>query len=217
MENRSAQVRDLRTDYTSRSLSESEVDANPFVQLDQWLAEAIEAKALEPNAMVVSTLGDDGFPASRVVLLRGLSAEGLNFYTNYDSQKGTEIAAHPKVSACFFWPELERQIRISGTCHKLSDEESDAYFASRPAGSQLGAWASPQSQTLPSREALETILEEVKAKYEGQDAIPRPPHWGGYRIVPHRIEFWQGRASRLHDRIVFHKQGEDWQSSRLAP
>lgn len=216
MDNLKSHIHHLRTDYISRALSETDVDSNPILQLEQWLSEAIEAEVLEANAMMVATVDGSGQPSARVVLLRELTQSGLAFYTNYESRKGQDLLNNPKVSATFFWPELERQVRIEGECFRMTEEESDAYFSSRPAGSRLGAWASPQSQELPNRASLDDRYSEIEKKFQGKE-ITRPPFWGGYRIAPHHIEFWQGRASRLHDRIRFQRDQEGWTVSRLAP
>ncbi|TXC76106.1 pyridoxamine 5'-phosphate oxidase [Luteibaculum oceani] len=209
-------IKDIRTNYTKDALEESDVPKTPFPLFEEWLADAIK-NAKEPNAMIVSSNGIDGFPSSRVVLLRGFSKDGFIFYTNYNSQKGKEFAKDAKVSCLFFWPELERQVRIQGVISKTSEKVSDEYFASRPRESQLGAWASNQSQTLEEREVLEKKLETLRLQYDGKD-VPRPPHWGGYIINPNKIEFWQGRASRLHDRMVMTETELGvWDLKRLYP
>ncbi len=180
------------------------------------MAEAIKAEALEPNAMCLSTLGEDGFPNARIVLLKDLD-DGFVFFTNYQSRKGIELENYPKASLTFFWPEIERQVRVIGNVTKISTEQSDAYFLSRPYSSQLGAWASPQSQEISGREILDSLQTEVEKKFL-ESPITRPPHWGGYRLLPHRVEFWQGRPSRLHDRLCFDRAGtSDWKIRRLAP
>ena len=193
-----------------------EVELKPLIQFKKWMAEAIKAEALEPNAMCLSTLGEDGFPNARIVLLKDLD-DGFVFFTNYQSRKGIELENYPKASLTFFWPEIERQVRVIGNVTKISTEQSDAYFLSRPYSSQLGAWASPQSQEISGREILDSLQTEVEKKFL-ESPITRPPHWGGYRLLPHRVEFWQGRPSRLHDRLCFDREGtSDWKIRRLAP
>jgi pyridoxamine 5'-phosphate oxidase len=188
---------DIRKEYSLKSMEIDEVELNPLIQFKKWMAEAIKAEALEPNAMCLSTLGEDGFPNARIVLLKGLD--------------------DPKASLTFFWPEIERQVRVIGNVTKISTEQSDAYFLSRPYSSQLGAWASPQSQEISGREILDSLQTEVEKKFL-ESPITRPPHWGGYRLLPHRVEFWQGRPSRLHDRLCFDRVGtSDWKIRRLAP
>ena len=207
----------IRKEYSLQSLEINQVAKDPFLQFSQWLKEAVEAEVLEVNAMCLSTVSKDGFPNSRVVLLKELD-EGFVFFTNYESAKGKELESNPKASLTFFWAEIERQVRIVGTVSKVSAEESDAYFLSRPYGSQLGAWASPQSQEIVSRDVIETNQKDLERKFT-ELAIIRPPHWGGYRLVPHRVEFWQGRPSRLHDRICYEKVlgYSSWKVVRLAP
>ncbi|KAB2918176.1 MAG: pyridoxamine 5'-phosphate oxidase [Bacteroidetes bacterium] len=208
---------EIRTDYQSASLNESDMLADPFAQFDKWFREAMEAEVLEVNAMNLATATPDGKPASRIVLLKGLDERGFTFYTNYHSDKGQMLAVNPHAALNFFWPELERQVRIEGEVEKVSSQESDEYFASRPKGSQIGAWVSEQSYEIESREELDKKLEELTAFYADK-SVMRPPHWGGYRVVPHTVEFWQGRPSRLHDRLKYIKGGEGfWKLVRLSP
>lgn len=208
---------DLRKDYMQGSLDPADVAPQPWQQLAQWLDEALKAGALEPNAMTLSTVQPNGRPSSRVVLIRGLDGQGLRFFTNYRSSKGLALSVHPWACLSFFWPELERQVRIEGRVSPISAEASDAYFDSRPASSRIGAWASPQSQVIPSREWLADRERAYAARY-GHSA-PRPSHWGGYLLSPDRFEFWQGRPSRLHDRVRYRQaeSSDQWVIDRLAP
>lgn len=207
---------DIRTDYSKASLSPEEAAANPLDQFRQWFREAQKAKAQEVNAMNLSTVGTDGRPSSRIVLLKDISDQGFIFFTNYNSRKGQQIEANPYAALTFFWPELERQVRIEGRLRKVSAESSDRYFSSRPRASQIGAWASPQSQEISGREILEKKEKELEEKFTGQP-VQRPAHWGGYELLPDHIEFWQGRPSRLHDRLLYEKNDSGWISKRLAP
>ncbi|MEN9951745.1 MAG: pyridoxamine 5-phosphate oxidase [Bacteroidota bacterium] len=209
-------IADIRKDYQLKSLVESEVAKTPFAQFSIWWEEAVQSAIVEVNAMALSTVSPEGRPSSRIVLLKGYNEEGFVFFTNYTSDKGRQIENNQYVSLLFFWKELERQVRIEGTASQVAAEESDAYFDSRPVGSRLGAWASPQSQKIADREILDKELEKITAQFSEQQ-IPRPPHWGGYRVKPTKIEFWQGRSSRLHDRILYELTDEQWQISRLAP
>lgn len=207
---------DIRKDYTLKSLEISDVSIDPIRQFKLWMEEAIDAEALEVNAMCLSTLGLDGFPNGRIVLLKELD-HGFVFFTNYESEKGIELQANPKASLTFLWAEIERQVRIIGEVSKISEQESDAYFFSRPYGSQIGAWASPQSKVISGREVIEENQHALEEKFTPSTMV-RPHHWGGYRLIPHRMEFWQGRPSRLHDRISYTKESSgDWKIVRLAP
>jgi pyridoxamine 5'-phosphate oxidase len=209
---------DLRQTYAQRTLSEADVLPDAVAQFRVWLDEALAAKVDEPTALTLSTVAASGQPSSRVVLLKGLPDDaGFLFYTNYDSQKGQELAGQPLAALNFFWPALERQVRVEGRVEKAPEALSTEYFQSRPRGSQLGAWASPQSQVIGSREELEAREKEIEAEFTGQYPLPRPAHWGGYILQPTRVEFWQGRPSRLHDRIVYELEGNAWKRSRLAP
>jgi len=204
-------IADIRKDYALRRLDESDVDADPFKQFHAWLREAIEAQVPEPTAMTPS-----GRPAARIMLLKALDDRGFVFYTNYASRKGAELEARPAAALTFFWKELERQVRIEGAIEKVSAAESDEYFASRPLGSRIGAWASTQSATIESRQWLEARVKAAEAQHG--ESPPRPPHWGGYRVIPDWLEFWQGRQSRLHDRIAYTRgAGGGWQVTRLSP
>ena len=206
----------IRKKFQHKVLDEENIEANPFEQLESWLNEAIEADLPEPNAMILSTLGKKNKPASRVVLLKELNNEGLVFYTNYHSRKASELDANPVASAVFFWPALERQVRVEGNVMFVPAEMSDNYFAERPRNSQIGAWASPQSEVIPDRKFLEERFETFKKEFAGRE-VDRPPHWGGFRLVPEYFEFWQGAPGRLHDRLVFEKAGRTWLLKRLAP
>ncbi|MGH7655003.1 MAG: pyridoxamine 5'-phosphate oxidase [Gemmatimonadaceae bacterium] len=206
---------DLRRDYARESLSERDVAPDPIVQFAKWFTQAQGAGMVEPNAMTLATSTRDGRPSARIVLLKGVDARGFVFYTDYRSRKGSELESNPNVSLCFWWGELQRQVRVTGTVARASREESEAYYRTRPHGSRIGAWASHQSAPLESREPLEREVQRLERKYP--DDVPLPPHWGGYRVTPETIEFWQGRPSRLHDRIVYTRNGGAWQTSRLSP
>jgi len=209
-------ISSIRKDYQLQSLSESDVKQNPIEQFGKWWDEAVASEIDEVNAMTLATVNAEGRPSARIVLLKGFDEKGFVFYTNYESNKGEQLSVNPYASLVFFWKELERQVRIEGTCEKVSEQESDDYFHSRPIGSQLGACASPQSSIIESRSVIENNLEKLQDQYKDIE-IPRPAHWGGFRVVPHAIEFWQGRSSRLHDRIKFLKENQSWKIVRLAP
>lgn len=208
-------IADLRKSYEKAELSESASHADPLQQFDRWLQEALQSELPEPNAMTLATVDSHMRPSTRVVLIKGYDARGIVWYTNYASRKGRELAGNPYAALQFHWVELERVVRIEGVVEQVSDEESDAYFNSRPLDSRIGAWASPQSQVIESR----TVLVSNAAKYGAQFLLqpPRPPHWGGYRLKPDSWEFWQGRKSRLHDRLRYRLEGEQWLRERLAP
>jgi pyridoxamine 5'-phosphate oxidase len=208
-------IADLRRSYERAELDERASDANPLKQFELWFQQALEAQLAEPNAMTLATVGAGGRPSTRVVLIKGFDARGIVWYTNYDSRKGRELAANPFAALQFHWVELERVVRIEGRVDKVSDEESDVYFRSRPLDSRIGAWASPQSQVIASRATLVGNVAKVSAQYLLNP--PRPPNWGGYRLAPDAWEFWQGRKSRLHDRLRYRLEGGEWVRERLAP
>jgi pyridoxamine 5'-phosphate oxidase len=210
-------IADLRKDYSFQDLNEREIDPNPFIQFKFWFDQAVAAQLPEPNAMTLATCTADGQPSARMVLLKDFDDRGFVLFTNYNSRKGQELTANPQAALVFWWAELERQVRITGCVEKISSEESDRYFDSRPANSRLGAWASHQSEVIPSQEFLQQKLQEFQSKYENQE-VPRPPHWGGFRVVPQEIEFWQGRPSRLHDRLLYTRlENGSWKIERLSP
>jgi pyridoxamine 5'-phosphate oxidase len=232
-------VADLRRDYNLTGMHRSELEPEPVAQFRKWFEQAAGARAggrlrkffvnlyksitmlggaapVDVNAMTLATVDREGRPSARVVLLKGVDERGFIFYTNYESRKGQELAANPKAALVFYWPDLERQVCVTGEIQKLPSAESDAYFRSRPRGSNIGAWASNQSQTVPDRAALEAKWRHFEAQYAGKD-VPRPPHWGGYVLAPERIEFWQGRLNRLHDRFRYTREGGSWTIERLSP
>ncbi len=206
----------LRREYDGIPLDKESVDSNPFLEFSKWFEIAVKEIENDPNAMILGSANREGQPATRTVLLKGFDDTGFIFYSNYESRKAKDLAENNKVSLTFYWPDLMRQLHIQGTVEKISEEMSDQYFKSRPAGSKLGAWASKQSSVIESREILEESLRTFEKKFSSAE-IPRPPNWGGYLVKPNRFEFWQGRLNRLHDRIVYRKEGENWVIERLAP
>jgi pyridoxamine 5'-phosphate oxidase len=206
----------LRREYTRAGLHEADMDPDPIVQFRTWFENVIEADLHEPNAMILATATSDGRPSARTVLLKGYDERGFVFYTNYEGRKASELETNPACALLFYWGELERQVRIEGRAGRISSEESDAYFASRPRGSRLGAWASEQSRSVEDRSVLEERIVDLEEEYRDRE-IPRPPFWGGYRVEPHAIEFWQGRENRLHDRISYRRQTGAWKLERLQP
>jgi pyridoxamine 5'-phosphate oxidase len=210
-------IADLRKDYTLENLNEEEIDKNPFIQFKVWFNQSVAAQLPEPNAMTLATCTPDGKPSARMVLLKDIDERGFVLFTNYKSQKGQEISVNPHAALVFWWAELERQVRIVGTVEKISSAQSDSYFEVRPPFSRLGAWASNQSEVIYSRDVLEAQLIELQRQYENQE-VPRPPHWGGFRVIPQEIEFWQGRSSRLHDRLRYTLvDNGSWKIERLSP
>lgn len=206
----------VRKEYTERQLSETDLAPDPFAQFKIWYDEAVTAQVIEPNAMTLATATTDGIPSARIVLLKGFDAQGFLFFTNYESQKGKELAANTHAALVFYWAILERQVRLTGRISQMGHTESEKYFRSRPVGAQLGAWASAQSQPIASREVLEARLAKLSVEYAGKE-IPMPPYWGGYRLQPTMFEFWQGRVNRLHDRLRYTRSETQWQIERLAP
>lgn len=210
-------IHNMRTDYLKDILDREHLDDDPLVMSKKWFKVAVDQEIFEANAISLATVNEDKQPSIRTVLLKGIDEVGFIFYTNYHSRKGREIEQNPRASILLFWKELERQIRIEGKIEKLSDQESKSYFKSRPKGSQLGAWASPQSKVIIDRAELEDRLLELKDIYKDREQLPKPAHWGGYRLVPHYYEFWQGRENRLHDRFEYKQEDEGWTINRLAP
>ena len=207
----------LREDYRAKTLEITDIHANPIQQFREWFQEALDSQIKEANAMTIATVDAQGKPAARIVLLKGFDENGFIFYTNYESRKGQELATNPNIAVVFLWKDLERQIRIEGIAEKVAPLVSLNYFQSRPKGSQIGAWASPQSQVISDRNILEQNVIDLKEKYKDVDNLPIPSHWGGYQIKPTMIEFWQGRSSRLHDRICYTLEDNEWKIERLAP
>jgi pyridoxamine 5'-phosphate oxidase len=209
-------IAELRRDYLRARLDETSVASDPLVEFARWFEEAVKAEARDPNAMTLATASPDGVPSARIVLLKGFDERGFVFFTDYRSRKGTELAANPRAALVFYWPELERQVRITGVTSETGRQESEAYFRTRPRGSRIGAWISHQSQVIASRQQLESQIADVERRYPDDD-VPLPPYWGGFRLRPESIEFWQGRTNRLHDRIRYLREGERWRIERLSP
>lgn len=207
----------LRREYGDAGLDIPDLASGPVEMFRRWLDATVESGLHEPNAMVVSTVSAEGCPSSRMVLLKGLDERGFVFYTNYESRKGQDLAVNREVALLFPWHDLQRQVRVEGTVERVSEEESRTYFAERPRGSQLGAWASPQSRTVGSREELDDLYSEAEQRFGTEDEVPLPPPWGGYRVLPEVVEFWQGRKGRLHDRLVYRRADDGWVTERLAP
>ncbi|MFN8207628.1 MAG: pyridoxamine 5'-phosphate oxidase [Bacteroidales bacterium] len=214
--NKPDSLSDIRRNYSLGRLEESEVPSSPFLLFNAWLSEALKSVEKDPTAMILSTATPEGAPSSRVVLLKDAGEKGFTFFTNYDSRKGRELHVNPSAALLFFWPSLERQVRIEGQVERLEESDSDAYYHSRPLENRLAAWASPQSRVIPGRKTLEDRVVHTQLRFSSQQ-VPRPPHWGGYVLNPFRIEFWQGRESRLHDRLLYTREGNSWKIARLAP
>jgi len=208
-------IADLRQEYMRAGLSEVQADADPLRQFERWFEDALRAKLPLPNAMTLATVTAAGAPSARIVLLKGVERGGFVFYTNYLSRKGRELERNTKACLLLLWSDLERQVRIDGAVEKVTPADSDAYYATRPLGARLSAWASSQSEKVDSRKVLETAMADAKRRYG--ESPPRPPHWGGYRVIPQEIEFWQGRADRLHDRLLYLRKGDNWAIERLSP
>lgn len=209
-------IADLRKEYTKLFLDKGKLNNNPFIQFSAWFEEAKNAGITEPNAMVLSTASAQGRPSSRIVLLKGLENDTFQFFTNYNSRKGRDMETNPYVALNFFWEKLERQVRVEGRVEKVEAAQSDEYFHSRPRGSQIGAWASSQSEEIENRQVIEERQQYFERKFQ-MGEIPRPEHWGGYNVIPDKFEYWQGRANRLHDRLVYLKEQDGWKMTRLAP
>ncbi len=213
-------VASLRQSYERGALDAADLPASPFDLFDAWFEEARAADTREPNAMTLATATAEGVPSARMVLLKGVGAQGFAFYTNLESRKAEELDANPHAALVFWWPEVERQVRVEGRVERVPDDAADAYFASRPRGSRLGAWASPQSRPIADRSVIDGLLAEIEGEFEGREDVPRPGFWGGWRVVPEAVEFWQGRKSRLHDRHVYRRDDaapSGWRTERLAP
>ncbi|MEY3051516.1 MAG: pyridoxamine 5-phosphate oxidase [Bacteroidota bacterium] len=211
-------LQDMRVEYGQGAFDKGDLDGHPVVQFERWFREAVAAGVEEPNAMTLATASADGYPSARVVLLKDYRPEGFTFFTNYDSRKGEELRENARAALVFFWAALQRQVRIEGTVGMLLREESVRYFQRRPRGSQLGAWASPQSKEVPDRQFLLDRWKAMESTFEGQEVLPAPPHWGGYLVMPHTVEFWQGQAGRMHDRLCYRRSSEGgWTVVRLAP
>lgn len=210
-------IADIRKDYSKSSLDIKSVDQSPITQFTRWFDEALKSQVPEPNAFTLSTVSEDGRPSGRILLLKGVENGKFVFYTNYQSAKGKELESNPACALTFFWPELERQVRVEGIASKADVTMSEKYFQSRPRESQIGAWASPQSAVISDRKILDERVNELQKKFDGIEKLPKPNQWGGYEVEPNEIEFWQGRPNRLHDRLVFYKVDEKWQVHRLAP
>ncbi len=217
MPHKSINIGSLRENYVKQALSEQDVLQNPFEQFQVWFQEAVQAQVKEPNAMTLATANAEGQPSARIVLLKEITSDGLVFFSNYESHKGNQLDINPKAALLFAWLDLERQVRIEGSVEKISTADSEAYFQSRPKGSQIGAWASPQSRVIVDRSVLESTQQELESAYAADEKLPLPPFWGGYIVRPQLFEFWQGRTSRLHDRICYQKSGVEWSVVRLAP
>jgi pyridoxamine 5'-phosphate oxidase len=208
---------ELRKEYSKATLDISTVSDDPILQFNVWFNEALQSEVLEPNAMSLSTISHDNRPSCRIVLLKGIEENKFLFYTNHQSQKGKELEINPVCALTFFWPELERQVRVEGSVSRINDTRAEAYFQSRPLGSQIGAWSSPQSSAIDSRAILEERVKEIEKRFHGMQVLPKPKQWGGYEVKPEMVEFWQGRKNRLHDRIVYSRENERWTIHRLAP
>ncbi|MBX2901611.1 MAG: pyridoxamine 5'-phosphate oxidase [Cyclobacteriaceae bacterium] len=210
-------ISEIRKEYVLAALEVTDVSLDPIVQFNKWFTEAVQAQVMEPNAMTLATVDSEGKPSARIVLLKDVTDNKFVFYTNYQSQKGKELEQNPACALTFFWPELERQVRISGVASRVSAATSETYFQSRPRASQIGAWSSPQSSVIKDRSILEDRVKAMKQRFDGKPVLPKPHQWGGYEITPTQIEFWQGRPSRLHDRIAYYLGNSGWEIFRLAP